>query len=496
MNATGWLLPAGTLRRAQLIGFVSASTLAIAGVGAGAVLKAGSHDAIASELHLLALRENSDLRTLCATLSYLSLLGLLLSWAMVGRHLRELTTRHVLILAATWALPLLIAPPLFSADIYAYAGQGHLVVNHQDPYVHGPGSYEPTSKWSFNVDGVWRYSPAPYGPLWLWLAGQAVGLPGDNHLVVSIYLIRGLAVVGLGLLAWSLKRLADATGTPPQRALWLVVCNPLLLLHGVAGAHNDLLMLGLMAAGLMIARRRPDLVGLAAAAAVVTLAALIKAPALIALPFVPLVSVLPRPRWLTIAVTAVSSAITAVGVTAATGLGWGWVGVVGDQGGRPSLWSLAWGLRRLLANAGSLISTDVRDAVDTIVMVGLTALLGVLLVVLWGRALVRRTSALTATGGALLLVFCLSFSEQPWYLAWALTPLSVTHSRRRTAFLAGFSGALCIYLAPGGRAWIRPPWFGVPVVIAALIGLAVAHWMLPAEQSEEAVPGYAEVAVG
>ncbi len=496
MNATGWLLPAGALRRAQLIGFASTATLAIAGVGAGAVVKPTSTDAIASKLHLMVLRDDHDLRTLCATLSYLALVGLLLSWALIGRRLRELTTGQVLVLVATWALPLLVSPPLFSADIYAYAGQGHLVVNHVDPYVFGPGGYEPTSKWSSNIDGVWQYSPAPYGPLWLWLAGLAVGVPGDNHLVVSIYLIRGLAVVGLALLAWSLKRLSDATGVPPQRALWLVVCNPLVLLHGVAGAHNDLLMLGLMATGLMVARRRPDLLGLALASALVTLAALIKAPALIALPFVPLVSVLPRPRWLTLALTGVTSAVTAVGVTAATGLGWGWLGVLGDQGGRPSLWSLAWGLRRLLANAGSLISPQVRDTVDTVVMVALTALLGVLLVALWGRALVRRTSALTAAGVALLLVFCLSFSEQPWYLAWALTPLAVTHSRRRTAFLAGFSGALCIYLAPGGRAWIRPPWFGVPVLIAALIGLAVARWMLPADESEAPEPGYAEVAVG
>ena len=302
MNATGWLLPAGVLRRAQLIGLASTSTLAIAGTITGAIVRPGSKDAIASELHLLALRENSAARTICATASYLALLGLLVSWAVIGRHLRELSSRQVLMVVATWALPLVVAPPLFSADIYAYAGQGHLVANHIDPYLYGPGDYEPTSKWSNPVDGVWRFSPAPYGPLWLWLTGLAVGLPG-NHLVVSLYLIRGLAVVGLAILAWSLARLAEATGTPPQRALWLVVCNPLVLLHGVAGAHNDLLMLGLMAAGLMVARRRPDLRGLALAAVLVTLAALVKAPALVALPFVPLVSVIARPRWLMIAMS-------------------------------------------------------------------------------------------------------------------------------------------------------------------------------------------------
>lgn len=497
VEATGWLLPPGVLRRAQLVGLLSTTVLAVAGIGAGAVPnpRYGPKDVIASELHLLALREDSVLRTLCAVASYAALAGLLVSWAVLGRRLSQLSAREVLVLAGTWALPLLVAPPLFSADIYAYAGQGHLVVNAIDPYVYGPGDYEPTSKWSFHVDGVWRFSPAPYGPLWLWLSGLAVGLPGD-HLVVSIYLLRGLAVVGLALLAWSLLRLAGSIGTPPQRALWLVVANPLVLLHGVAGAHNDMLMLGLLAAGIALVRARTDAAGLVGATVLVTLAALVKAPALVVVPFLPLLSVWQRPRWVTLGVTGLTTAVTAVGVTAATGLGWGWVRVLADQGGRPSLWSLAWGVRRGLANLASLFSARAAGVVDDVVRIGLTALLGGLLLALWWRALTRSVSALTAAGGALLLLFCLSFSEQPWYLAWALTPLSVTTSRRRAAFLAGFSGALCVYLAPGGRSWIRPPWFGVPVLLAAVVGVLVARWLVPAEEPAAPARGYAEVAVG
>ncbi|MDX6218199.1 MAG: alpha,6-mannosyltransferase [Frankiales bacterium] len=498
LNTTGWLLPTGVLRRSQVIGFVSTSALAVAGIGAGAVPKTGAKDVIASELHLMALRENVGLRTVCTLVSYFALFGLLVSWALVGRRLREVTPGQVLVLCATWALPLLVAPPLFSADIYAYAGQGHLVANHIDAYVYGPGDYEPTSKWSFNVDPVWRFSPAPYGPFWLWLTGLAVGLPG-NHLVVSIYLIRGLAVLGLALLAWSLTRLATSVGVPVQRALWITALNPLLLLHGVAGAHNDLLMLGLLAAGLMVTRTRPDLLGLVMGVALVTLAALIKAPALVALPFVPLLSTMARPRWRMLVVTGVVAAVVSVAVTVATGLGWGWVRVLADQGSRPSIWSMPWGLRRGLSSlAGQVFGAGAGSAVDTAVEYGVSALLGILLVTLWGRALLRRTQPLTAAGGALLLLFCLSFSEQPWYLAWALTPLSVTTDRRRIAFLAGFSGALCIYLAPGGRSWIRPPWFGVPILIAALIGVAVARWLTPPErvpQLAASTGGYAEVAV-
>ncbi|MFN2539167.1 MAG: polyprenol phosphomannose-dependent alpha 1,6 mannosyltransferase MptB, partial [Mycobacteriales bacterium] len=231
MSTTSWLLPAGRLRRVQLTGFACASALAVAGVGAGAVPKTGAKDVIAGELHLLALRQSAGWRTACTVVSFFALFGLLGAWTLVGRTLAGCSRRHLLVLGVSWALPLLVAPPLFSADIYAYAGQGHLVANHLDPYLYGPGDFEPTSKWSFNVDGLWRFSPAPYGPLWLWLTGLAVGIP-DNHLVVSIYLIRGLAVVGLVLIALAVLRLASRAGVPAERALWLTLLNPLLLLHG------------------------------------------------------------------------------------------------------------------------------------------------------------------------------------------------------------------------------------------------------------------------
>src|SRR6059058_2398382 len=64
-------------------------------------------------------------------------------------------------------------------------------------------------------------------------------------------------------------------GVPPQRALWFGALNPLLLLHLIAGMHNDAIMVGLMAAGIYAAVRHHPALG----AALVTAAALIKAPA-------------------------------------------------------------------------------------------------------------------------------------------------------------------------------------------------------------------------
>ncbi len=58
--------------------------------------------------------------------------------------------------------------------------------------------------------------------------------------------MRLLAVLGLVLAGWGLHRLGG------ERALWLGVANPLVLLHLVAGAHNEALMLGLAVAGLAV----------------------------------------------------------------------------------------------------------------------------------------------------------------------------------------------------------------------------------------------------
>ena len=76
-------------------------------------------------------------------------------------------------------------------------------------------------------------------------------------------------------MVWSVPRIARATGVDPVAALWLGVLNPLVLIHLVADAHNDALMLGLMMAGLALALERRPAVG----AVLVTLAALVKAPA-------------------------------------------------------------------------------------------------------------------------------------------------------------------------------------------------------------------------
>ena len=365
---------------------------------------------------------------------------LLLAWW----RLRSASVRSLLTATGLWSLPLLAAAPLFSRDVYAYAGQAHLVLTGLDPYTHGP--VDAPGPLADEVDAVWSDASSPYGPVFLWLAARVVSVTGERPLLAA-YGLRLLAVVGLGLLAWGLPRLAR---TDPARALWLGLANPLLLLHGVAGAHNDLLMVGLLVSGLSC--------GPVVGAVLITLAALVKAPAVAGLAFL----VLLADRRLRAAVTvAGTTAVTAVTVTALSGLGWGWVSTLNAGSARRSLLSITTGI-------GAAVG-----AVDVAHAVGLV-LAGVLGLVLLLRA--DRVGPVRALGLALLAVVLLSPTVQPWYLLWGIVPLAAVVTAREARALAAGCAVLCLLVLPSGRHLIRPPLYGVPILLVA--AAAYATWRI------------------
>ncbi len=67
-----------------------------------------------------------------------------------------------------WAVPLALAPPLFSRDVYSYLAQSATLARGLDPYVLGPaealGVDDPLTR---SIPTIWRDTPAPYGPLFL-----------------------------------------------------------------------------------------------------------------------------------------------------------------------------------------------------------------------------------------------------------------------------------------------------------------------------------------
>jgi alpha-1,6-mannosyltransferase len=388
----------------------------------------------------------------------LVVLGVLLLGAAWWR-LRERCLQASLL----WAAPLLLAPPMFSRDVYAYAGQAALVVEGFDPYETGPGSL--SGPLVDGVDDVWRDTPSPYGPLWLWLAGGVVRVTGEQ-LLPALLGMRLLAVLGLLLAGWALHRLGG------ERALWLGVANPLVLLHLVAGAHNEALMIGLLLAGLTVP-------SLPLAAVLITLGALVKLPAIAALPFL----VLAVPGWPARARAALVVGGAAVGTTVlvsvGSGLGWGWLTTLDAGRARLSLFSMTTGLGTLLPGGDA-----VREAV---LALGLLAGAAVAAALLW------RTPSLgpvRAAGLALLTVSLLLPVVQPWYVLWGILPLAAVAGRRLSLTL----GALCLVLAllvwPSGRNVIRPPLYGLPSLLA--LAAAAAVWRRESTTSLDGSPAPAD----
>ena len=83
--------------------------------------------------------------------------------------------RRVVGVVTTWAVPILVAPPLFSRDVYSYAGQGEMVSHHISPYLYGPGVLGATP-FSDLAGQLWSNTPSPYGPTFLSLDGLAARL--------------------------------------------------------------------------------------------------------------------------------------------------------------------------------------------------------------------------------------------------------------------------------------------------------------------------------
>lgn len=445
-----------------LTGLVGTTLLAVGGAGAGALPRV--KDAVATKLHVSWFQDHASTRMLASGLVAVGVLALVTAWWQLRHHLDRLTPRAVLVVAGLWSLPLLVAPPLFSRDLYAYAGQGHLVANGIDPYSYGPGDYEPRSKWSVGVDAVWRYSPSPYGPVWLWVAGLVVRLAGD-HLVPAVLLLRLLAVAGLGLVAWGLPRLARAHGVPAQRALWLGLANPFVLLHGIGGGHNDVLMIGLLVCGLAVAGRTPGTRQLVVAAGLITLAALVKLPAAAALGFLPMLLPSWRTRLRAGLVVGASAAVTALLLTSMTGLGWGWLHTLDAGSARLSIFSPLTGVGVLVGNAlADLGVVDTPAVVLRLFLAGGLAVAGVLTLGLLLRA--HHLGPTRALGLTLVAVVSLGPIVQPWYLLWGLVLLAAVGGERSLLPLGALSVALCLAIAPNGRSLIRPPLYGAPVVAA------------------------------
>ena len=349
---------------------------------------------------------------------------LVLGYDVLNGRIRDV--RKMWITLAAWVAPLLVAAPLFSRDVYSYFAQGRLLAAGYDPYANGvsvlPGWFRD------GVDPLWGETPTPYGPFFLMLERGVASLVGPNP-VVGMLVLRLISVAGLALMAMYVPRLAFLHGIDPAKALWLGVLNPLVLMHFIAGAHNDALMVGLMVAGLTLAAEGKPILGIL----LVTLGGAVKPIGLVALPFAALfwagMHATWRRRIAAWAGTAVISLGTIVVLGAFIGVGLGWVRALSTPGTVKTWLSPATGIGLGIGNLSSYLHLgDISDPAVTIMRgIGMLVAVGIVLRLL---LMPERRSPVRGAALALVAIVLLGPVIQAWYLIWPLPLLAVTGLRK------------------------------------------------------------------
>ncbi len=352
------------------------------------------------------------------------------------------------VIFAIWVLPLLAAPPLFSRDVYSYAAQGDMVTHGITPYQYGPSTLG-AGPYVTNVDPLWGNAPAPYGPVFLRVDGLLVTVTAHNPLATVVGL-RLLALVGVVLMAVFIPKLAEACGRDPATAFTLAVLNPITLLHLIGGAHNDALMLGLLVAGVALAKRGRPVLGIV----VCTLAAAIKVPAAVGILYIGWDWLGTDVPWRERVRPLLTAGLIGAGVMAVlasvTGIGWGWVTALGTPDAvrsmiAPTTFLGTWG-GHLFHALG--VGPSPHAVLSVARGLGLLAA-ATAGVILFFRS--RRIGSVEALALTLLAIVLLGPVVQPWYVAWGLILLAPVAVGRTWGVLVGLSIGVSFLELPGAR---------------------------------------------
>ncbi len=445
------------MRRTRLFGATGTVLMGIGALGAGArpVVQDPTFG-----VRLLNLP--SRIQTVSLTMTTTGAVMMALAWLMLGRftlgprRMSRSQLDHTLLL---WMVPLLIAPPMYSKDVYSYLAQSQISRIGLNPYKVGPApGLGLDHVFTLSVPSLWRETPAPYGPLFLWIGRGISALTGED-IVAAVLSHRLVVLFGVSLIVWAVPRLARRCGVAEVSALWLGAANPLLLMHLVAGIHNEALMLGLMLTGTEFALRGIDsarsllprpvhwprgreqwaawvpLLMLITGAVLITMSSQVKLPSLLALGFVAMAL---AHRWgatikafLLASTFMLSISLVVMAIIGwASGLGFGWIFTLGTANvvrswmSPPTLLALGTGQVGILLGLGD----------HTTAVLSLTRAMGVLIItitVTWLLLAVLRgrlhpVGGLGVALGATVLLFPV---VQPWYLLWAIIPLAAWATR-------------------------------------------------------------------
>jgi alpha-1,6-mannosyltransferase len=469
------------------LGFLGSVLITAGGLGAGSTKP---HDPLLESIHMSWLRFGHGL-VLSSILLWTGVGLMLIAWVVLGRRalagkLTEFTLRAT---TGFWLAPLLLSVPVFSRDTYSYLAQGALLRDGFDPYAVGPVA-NPNALLD-NVSPIWTITTAPYGPAFILIA-KLVTMVVGNHVIVGTMLLRLCMLPGLALLIWAEPRLADHLGTDGSIALWICVLNPLVLIHLMGGVHNEMLMVGLMAAGIALTFRGRHILGVIA----ITVAIAVKATAAISLPFLVWVWMRHlrdrrgyRPAWAFLAATAMSLVIFAVVfaiLSAVAGVDLKWVTALAGSVKIINWLSVPTAVANLIHALGSgFFAVNFYATLRVTRFIGI-AIIAVSLPLLWWRYRRDDRAALTGIAWSMLIVVLFAPAALPWYYSWPLAVAApLAQSRRAVAVIAGFSTWVMVIFKPDGSQGMYS-WLHFSLATAcALVAWYTLH-RAPESQPDEA----------
>jgi len=301
---------------------------------------------------------------------------------------------------------------------------------------------------------------------------------------------------GLALLIWATPRLAHQLGSSGPIAMWICVLNPLVLIHLMGGVHNEMLMVGLMAAGIALTFGGRHVLGIT----LITVGIAVKATAGISLPFLVWVwmrhlrdqrGYRPVPAFLAASAMTLLTVTVVFGIlTTVAGVGFGWLTALAG-----SVKIINWlSLPTAAANAIHAVFSGF-FAVNFYTTLRITRYIGIAIIVvmlplLWWRSRRDDRAALTGLAWSMVVVVLFVPAALPWYYSWPLAVAApLAQSRRSVAIIAGLSTWAMVIFKPDGShgmySWLH---FSLATAFALLAWYSLSR--VPAarvDESEEPV---------
>jgi alpha-1,6-mannosyltransferase len=249
------------------------------------------------------------------------------------------------------------------------------------------------------------------------------------------------------------------------------------MLELVAPGHNDLLMVGMLAAGVAYALDGRPLLGIAVCA----LAATVKVPALAGALFIAVAwarAERDRCGQIRLALAAAGVTVAVLGVvTLITGVGVDWVSTsLFSTPARVHLaitpaTAIGYTVASLLSDVGIAVSAHGLEHAFGVVGAAVTAVSGLVLLY---RA--RISNLVVVLGAFLLIAAACGPAAWPWYFTWGLTLVAAVRRVQHSVVLPAAIALSVFLVKPNGILALPEGW--APVVLVVYIVIAVAAWTM------------------